>query len=1196
MRSPSNLGFKANPFPQHGVPPKVNVPFAAYPFSEFHENALEKWLKSLYDEKRPSCYLFVGEFGSGKSHLSNIIRSLAVKNGYDVKEEFFRVETSLYDTIFATEFKKKRTIILFDEVQGLYDTVRRNPDAISNFKIQLRNFLEGKKEAVTEEGFANVTILLFCTPQVKDTILHEEDMSQRFMLTVKPLPVLDPYIGLRVAKNFLQAYADKSIVNTKLKMNPYYPFDRYTVLSLINLCPYVVEKKGASYRPTTRFLVELLRHCFDYILSCDLDTFTFKELPSALKETKILEMTVDLSPNVHKVEEIAQSPPGKAVAQFLGSALGWWTIPEISKACNLTASEVKRVLHEELAPIVNAEQCWILSYETAEKNIKGEIKKLGKRYEERIESIFSIPWVTANDEPCYLIVPSLHLIDDAVERIFKKFNARQENIYWLKNTLEIFHVALEGRFRKFSVEQLEVLREFLDGDSISREQKILGQLKIVVTHAHLKEASLIEPAYEEYGNDALKVLGLKVTPHAATPEIYYRVGLKFICVPPSGIIDDDFRKLVEGLKTSASDFVIVFTYPEFLEYKRLEPYMQENIKWAPAYKRIFIKNLTEADLVTILTDPATFAINLEGLTLDAIRDFNEGMLSEYLLMPLYGLKWALKRLNPNDETCIYPKLVEKWFTQMLNDIKDNTVREFIETYKKPYGPVEFEDGEVIQELLDRDKNIVISEYERKVYQLLENQYRIEKSILEEEINRAFVSGALYKLKQAGITPYQFIVEILLASKNLVKISPEFEAGRQKIIVTTRKISEEKQSVLNLITSIKKDLQRQIEINFDGETFVFNNNKYISKITDKLELLENYVKEIQDNQDLLKKAIVLTQLYYITRSIENLRAEPQDSFSSIIRKIQEVIGIVESAKIKINDHLARASLHFTPKSVLSVNKNVKKSLSKISKLIEDGRLIELIEKEISVLEGLAKDFDGECDQVALMLINGEVEIQENNEKARIIGEKKDNVHKMLDKIKNYKLGNYFASAPTQAEKDFFKSLYTFLTKIELLEKPMEISQEELKSLIEALEKTEFKIIIKRYQDNVRSIRDKTVQIYEQYSISSNEFLGKSDTLVSALERFWPQRMKELEEDMQMLKAATDGVSRAHNLVEFYHKMIDNVGNSGLKIAHAIAFEFLEPFLFIEKMQPYAERLEMTLKEFSEGLEVLKKKGILKEGVG
>lgn len=293
-----------------------------------------------------------------------------MKNGYDVKEEFFRVETSLYDTILATEFKKKRTIILFDEVQGLYDTVRRNPDAISNFKIQLRNFLEGKKEAVTEEGFANVTILLFCTPQVKDTILHEEDMSQRFMLTVKPLPVLDPYIGLNVAKNFLQAYADKSIANTKLKMNPYYPFDRYTVLSLINLCPYVVEKKGASYRPTTRFLVELLRHCFDYILSCELDNFTFKELPSALKETKILEMTVDLSPNVHKVEEVAQSPQGKAVAQFMGSALGWWTIPEISKACNLTASEAKRVLHEELAPIVNAEQCWILSYETAEKKRK----------------------------------------------------------------------------------------------------------------------------------------------------------------------------------------------------------------------------------------------------------------------------------------------------------------------------------------------------------------------------------------------------------------------------------------------------------------------------------------------------------------------------------------------------------------------------------------------------------------------------------------------------------------------------------------------------------------------------------------------------------------------------------------------------------------------------------------------------------
>ena len=1197
MRSPSDLGFRANPFPQHGVPPKANVSFAAYPISDLHETVLEKWLKSLYNERRPSCYIFVGDFGSGKSHLSNIIRSLSLKNGYDVKEEFFGIETSLYDTVLATDFKKKRTIVFFDEVQGLYDTVRRNPYAISDFKVQLRNFLEGKREAETEEGFANVTILLFCTPQVKDVILHEEDMSQRFMLTVKPLPALEPFIGLNVAKNFLQAYAEKSVADTKLRANPYFPFDRYTILSLINLCPHIVEKKGATYRPTTRFLVELLRHCFDYILESDLDKFTFRELPLALKETRILEMTFDLSPNTHKVEELAETPQGKVVAQFLGTALGWWTIYEISRACNITLSETKKVLHEELLPIVNAEQCWVLNYEIAEKNIRSDIKKLGKRYEERIEDIFSIPWVSLNDEPYYLVIPSLHLIDDQIERIFKRFNAKQEDIYWLKNTFEVFHVALEGRFRKFSSEQLDALRQFLDGDSISREQKVFGQFKLVVTNASLKEASFIEHVHE-YADETHKILGLEVTPHTATSDIYYRVGLKFLSIPPSGIIDEDFRKLIEKLKTSVCDFIIIFTYPELLEYKRLEPYMKEDVKWAPANKRIFIKNLTEADLVTILTDPATFVMTLEGLILDAIRDFNEGMLSEYLLMPLYGLKWAHKRLNPNDEACIYPKLGEKWFRQVYETISDNTVREFVgENYKSLLGPIDFEDGEVIRELFDDKKNVVISEYEKKVYRLLENYYRIEKPILEEELDRAFVSGALYKLKQARLTPYQFVVEILLATKNLVKISPEFDpSGRQKIIVTTRKTLEEKQSVLSLIRDIERALRRETKVHFNGEVYAFKNEKYISETSDKLKLVEEFVNGLSDPEDLLEKAIVLTQSHYIARSIENLRTEPQDSFSEIIQRIQGAIEIVEKAETKVADELAKRSFKFMPKSSLTVKKNVGKLLSKVSNYVKNGRLLELVEKEVGKLENLAENFDDECNQVVLMLTNIEDEVRENNDKSKNTLIRKDEARKALKKIRDYKLGNYFEYTFVPVEKNFFEELRSFLTNVDSLEKPIEITQDDSEALLKALEKTEFKHVLKRYHKNVKSVQDKTLEIDGQYSSFSADFIGKSDMLVSALENFWPLRLKDLEDEIYSLKVAADGVSRAHSLVDFYHRIISKVEVSGAKIANAIACGFLDPFLFLDRTQMYARKLEMTTKEFSGGLAALKKAGILREGVG
>ena len=488
MKTPLDLGFRANPFPQHGVPPNEDVPFITYPNSDLDESSIEKLLKELYNENRPACYIIVGDYGSGKTHLSKVIRKISIKIGYFVKEETFGTATSLYDVILNTDYKAKKVIVLFDEVQGLYEKVERNPLILSEFKSQLRNFLEGKKGTETEEGFANVKIFLFCTPQIKDTLLHEEDMAQRFLLTVKKLPALDPFIGLNAAKAFLKAYAEKGLQETKLKANPYYPFDRYTILSLINLCPLVVEKKGGRYRPTTRFLVELLRHCFDYILESDLDRLSFRELPSALKKTNILDMTVDISPKTYKLEENAKTSTAKVVARFLGGSLGWWTLQEIARACGISFSEAERVLREELSSVVNVEKSWIITYETSE-NIKSAIESLGEQYRGKVEEIFSIPWVTMNDEPCYLIIPSIHLIDDKIERIFKRFNVKHQDIYWLKNSTEIFGVSLEGKFRKFSTEQVEVLREFLNLDSIGRERKIFGQLKTIVTIASIKAVS-----------------------------------------------------------------------------------------------------------------------------------------------------------------------------------------------------------------------------------------------------------------------------------------------------------------------------------------------------------------------------------------------------------------------------------------------------------------------------------------------------------------------------------------------------------------------------------------------------------------------------------------------------------------------------------------------------------------------------------
>jgi len=704
--------------------------------------------------------------------------------------------------------------------------------------------------------------------------------------------------------------------------------------------------------------------------------------------------------------------------------------------------------------------------------------------------------------------------------------------------------------------------------------------------------------WHRYGDDVHKVLGLKVSPHASAQDIYYRIGVRFLSVPASGIVDKDFRALIEWLKTSACDFLIIFTYPELVEYKRLESYMQEDIKGAPANKRIFIKSLTESDLATILTDPATFSTTFEELILDTIRDFNEGMLAEHLLTPLYGLKWAHKRLNPNDEANIYSKLGEKWFKQTYEAIEDSAIREFIKkNYRGPSeSPIEFRDGEMVEELFDNEMNMIVSEYEKKVYRLLENYYRVEKFTLEGELERTFVTGALYKLKQAGLSPYQFIVDRLLATKNLVKISPEFDASGQKMIVTTRKVLEEKQSASNMVKEMEKALYREVKVPFDGEVYVFSNEKYISDILDELKLVDEFVASLSDSEKLVERAVTLTQLYYITKSLEKIRTQPGDGFTEIIQRIQKCIETAETAEIKIIDELAKRSSVFIPKTCMSVKQLIKKYLVRISGYVKKGRLLDLIGREVEKLENLVSKFDEECGEVTLMLMNIDDEILENNEKSKNIIGKKDSSMKASKNMSRYKLDRYLESTLVSLEKIAFEALSIFLKNVDSLEKPREIDPKETERLLKALEKIEFKGVLKPYRENVKSVRERTLEIDNQYASFSADFITKSDGLVSSLANFWSQKIVDIEDKVYSLRITTDGISRAVGLINFYHEIVELLGFSGAKIANAIACGFLDSFLFLDRTDAYAKKLGMSAEEFSTGLYSLKKVEVLREGVG
>jgi hypothetical protein len=227
---------------------------------------------------------------------------------------------------------------------------------------------------------------------------------------------------------------------------------------------------------------------------------------------------------------------------------------------------------------------------------------------------------------------------------------------------------------------------------------------------------------------------------------------------------------------------------------------------------------------------------------------------------------------------------------------------------------------------------------------------------------------------------------------------------------------------------------------------------------------------------------------------------------------------------------------------------------------------------------------------------EDEIRENNEKHTKLTDKKCVSGKILKQISDFKLDTYFESTPVPAEKSAFESLSSLLKNVGELNDSSEIKLEERELLIKALEKSEFSSVLKRYEKNVKSILDITLHIDSQYTSISTEFFSKSETLISSLSTFWSQRISSIADKMYALKVSPDGIDRAQKLIDLYHAIIKTIGVNGANIAHAIACGFLEYFLFVDKASIYAKKLGMSAKEFSDGINSLKKANVLKEGVG
>jgi len=78
----------------------------------------------------------------------------------------------------------------------------------------------------------------------------------------------------------------------------------------------------------------------------------------------------------------------------------------------------------DLSQLINTDKCWIVNYNNSI-SVKNDIKKFRFKLWRKIGWFISIKWVTDYDEPCYLVLSRLHLVDDNIEKSLK-------DIIWIK--------------------------------------------------------------------------------------------------------------------------------------------------------------------------------------------------------------------------------------------------------------------------------------------------------------------------------------------------------------------------------------------------------------------------------------------------------------------------------------------------------------------------------------------------------------------------------------------------------------------------------------------------------------------------------------------------------------------------------------------------------------------------------------------
>ena len=1186
------FGFIGNPFPPFGTQKIGRIKdriVKVKPIGIDEElKYVKNWLTNQIQGRieKPEFLWIVGHFGFGKSTLLQCIRDSIEEGEFGNIGVIYKDLTALppiEDLIEETyeEYRDKdRIVVIIEEGQeNIRDLTGSRKDDVNRFTRSLRSFADFVDDRVTK-----YSIILAITPDSEVELHKRFDISMRFLRNRIELKIFDLFMAEEIVKQLL-----RNVVNEKgeekLKENPFYPFDRNIFPLVYVLVPYVEKKlRKSTVGPNARTFNHIMSELFEIAVR-ERSEITLDFLKQLLKERRLRigGEPIDI-PAEDKLKEMNIvikniDPYIMDIVDYIVFSPWWKSVEEIEYGTSKKGEEVSAALSRmQSFGFLEARKGVCIK----EENFNSLKESLVKEFDyygdiiERLSTDKTISYrISKNGECCRVIFLTPTIPREIVERLEE--NGETVNLYRLGEDW-MYSLYRWEEEKKIPSEFEEVWNAYLQKTNMEKRKFVMEKIENLLNRSgFFSKIKRINDHLSSHYNPL------------PDTDLDYRIAIYRFLSLGEETLEQKIEKIIEDLNADVSDrdFAILFVNPP---YRKELPFKKgDMIRGMPGSSRIYIVDITDEKLAFLLAESKEGMEFIEEEVRKAQRTFIKSAIENYALIPVFGVdigrenrKEFLKILSDNWWYRAY-----KWLTKVLSrqesPISDIQISDHYDNEWEFLNKTEEYTDE--ENLFIKDKEVLVSPYERKVLELVKNT-SLKKDQLETILRNYFVAG-VSKL------PPEYIID-LLTDKHLF--------GNEEERISVIMPSDLVLSIENKLGECERELNniKREHLEFFKEHFEITNEKWLERFKAVIRVKKSDFAILREEEQRINEddweniGIFNTALSIFENEVDTLLEDINTAQTKFEKQLEVIKAHLDDfttkggEKAKNLEEVTNLKL-LDIKGLKDVADGFTDALKELCEFINSGATSkeEVFDREFNKLREASDKILDTIDRVIAIYQEGEEAIREYRSSL----DEFEHFKEALSRFESLEVG--FIETLPRCENDV-KQIYNLFRDIKQyphLRIPVfEVEKERIRGLLQfcSLNAAVFHLeSLKKFKDDFNPLKKR-----EEFEGSIENLRGRIKII-----KDWFERKREKSDfTLGILSNLTEILEKenAELYVSYVNYMKSAKKRNSLFLCHHLAIEDYQSFAVDEKINEFSQILNISPEDVKDVLEDLEGAKILRRG--